>query len=63
MFTHGDLTQHNIIVQGNKVTGLIDWKYAGWYPEYWEYVKFSERFSEHLDWKEYAKGIYPTMTS
>lgn len=22
-----------------KITGLVDWEYSGWYPEYWEYVK------------------------
>lgn len=22
-----------------RVTGIIDWHEAGWYPEYWEYTK------------------------
>lgn len=60
-FTHGDIAQHNIIVQGNTVAGLIDWESSGWYPEYWEYVKFFERFSPDQDWKNYADDIFPQM--
>jgi aminoglycoside phosphotransferase (APT) family kinase protein len=37
--SHGDLGMHNILVEGGRITGIIDWEYAGWYPEYWEYVK------------------------
>jgi tRNA A-37 threonylcarbamoyl transferase component Bud32 len=37
-FTHGDLSSFNILVQGEKVIGIIDWESAGWYPMYWEYV-------------------------
>ncbi len=38
-FSHGDLGMHNILVEGGRITGIIDWEYVGWYPEYWEYVK------------------------
>ena len=24
---------------GERITGIIDWEFAGWYPEYWEYTK------------------------
>ncbi|KAI9726909.1 MAG: hypothetical protein M1828_000257 [Chrysothrix sp. TS-e1954] len=37
-FTHADLSVMNYIVRSNKVTGLIDWKISGWYPDYWEYT-------------------------
>jgi thiamine kinase-like enzyme len=40
MFTHGDIAPRNILVdEENNVTGVIDWEYAGWYPEYWEYAQ------------------------
>ncbi|KAJ5790555.1 uncharacterized protein N7518_007566 [Penicillium psychrosexuale] len=40
VFTHGDIAPRNILVdEQNNVTGLIDWEYAGWYPEYWEYAQ------------------------
>jgi hypothetical protein len=37
-FTRGDLSSLNILVSGDKVVGIIDWKTAGWYPSYWEYT-------------------------
>jgi len=47
VFTYSDVTQQDIIIKDNKVVGLVDWEYAGWYPEYWEYVKFFERFPKN----------------
>lgn len=40
-FTHGDFGPHNILVdsESGHITGVIDWEHAGWYPEYWEYIK------------------------
>lgn len=59
VFSHGDLSQHNIIVKDNKIMGLIGWEYAGWYPEYWDYVKFFDRYSQYRDWRDLAKDIFP----
>ncbi|KAJ2906786.1 hypothetical protein MKZ38_010777 [Zalerion maritima] len=59
VFTHGDLTQSNIIVREGRIVALLDWEYAGWYPEYWEYVKFLNRFCRYKDWREYADDIFP----
>jgi aminoglycoside phosphotransferase (APT) family kinase protein len=61
VFSHGDLSQHNIIVKNNQIVALIDWEYAGWYPEHWEYVKFFDRYSENRDWKDYAEIIFPQI--
>jgi thiamine kinase-like enzyme len=58
VLTHGDLSPRNIIVQDNKITGLIDWEIAGWFPEYWEYVKFFHRPCIHKDWFDYASDIF-----
>ncbi|KAM3523983.1 hypothetical protein NHJ13051_004786 [Beauveria bassiana] len=38
-FTHADLAGRNIIVRGGDIAAIIDWAYAGWYPEYWEFTK------------------------
>ena len=39
-FTHADLNPRNILVDENmKISGIVDWECAGWYPEYWEYTK------------------------
>ncbi|EQL30608.1 hypothetical protein RJZ56_006950 [Blastomyces dermatitidis] len=36
--THGDLNSPNILVDGDKIVGIVDWDTCGWYPEYWEYT-------------------------
>lgn len=38
VFTHGDLSSSNVLVQGDEIVDIIDWETAGWYPLYWEYV-------------------------
>jgi serine/threonine protein kinase len=38
-FTHADLRPNNILVKDGHITAIIDWEFAGWYPEYWEYTK------------------------
>jgi aminoglycoside phosphotransferase len=38
-FTHGDLNPRNVLVKNGRITGIVDWENAGWYPEYWEYIK------------------------
>ena len=39
VFTHGDLTPRNIMIQGSHITAIIDWGCAGWFPDHWEYLK------------------------
>lgn len=58
VFTHGDLTPRNILIQDGKISGIVDWEETGWYPEYWGLAKFFERPAEG-DWKEYADIIFP----
>ncbi|PMB73316.1 hypothetical protein BM221_000737 [Beauveria bassiana] len=60
VFTHGDLAPRNIIMQDGKISGIIDWEDSGWYPEYWELVKFLEHPAQG-DWKEYAELIFANM--
>jgi hypothetical protein len=49
VFTHGDLKHHNILVQGGKITGFLDWESAGWYPEYWDFTT-ALRFTQEDFW-------------
>lgn len=48
VFTHADLNTRNILVDlvplpdgtsGWRLTGIVDWETAGYYPEYWDYTK------------------------
>lgn len=60
VLSHCDLTPRNILVQDGKIQGLVDWEDSGWFPEYWEYVKFFQRTADK-DWKLYAEDIFPAL--
>ncbi|KPM41702.1 hypothetical protein AK830_g4845 [Neonectria ditissima] len=50
VFTHGDIAARNIMVRDGRVVALLDWEWAGWCPEYWEYV-FTLRGMDMVDWE------------
>ncbi|KAK3291872.1 kinase-like domain-containing protein [Chaetomium fimeti] len=56
-YSHADLAPHNIIVdpKAGKITGIIDWEFGGWYPEYWEYIKI--HYAPRRQWAEYYAAI------
>lgn len=56
-FTHGDLRQQNIMVKDGNVTGILDWEFSGWYPEYWEFSKALYIWKWQNDWVEYLVQI------
>lgn len=61
VFCHGDLSPDNIIINEYlKVVGLIDWEDAGYYPEYWENLKFYGRPAMVPEWHKYGKYILPS---
>ncbi|TGO40634.1 hypothetical protein BHYA_0034g00540 [Botrytis hyacinthi] len=39
VLTHGDLNMQNIMVKDKHVSGIIDWEYGGYLPEWWELKK------------------------
>jgi hypothetical protein len=40
VFTHADIAHRNIMIDDyHKITGILDWEWAGWYPDYWEYAQ------------------------
>lgn len=36
IFSHGDLTPWNIMVHNGRISGVVDWAEAGWYPYFWD---------------------------
>ena len=57
MFTHGDLRFANIMVKDGSVSGIVDWEFSGWYPEYWEFCKALYVWHWQNDWVDYLSQI------
>lgn len=49
------MSPENIMVVNEKITGIIDWEFAGWFPEYWEYTKM------YFGWRPYRADFYYEM--
>lgn len=58
-FTHGDLGVHNILAENGRITAIIDWEFAGWYPEYQECVKMIQ-FSRDKEFRCFARNCWKT---
>ena len=60
-FTHADLSHRNILTRNGRIVGIVDWEFAGWYPEYWEYTKAHFlTFRDFKEWSEIWKELFPT---
>jgi hypothetical protein len=59
VFTHSDFSPRNILVDGGRVTAILDWEYAGWYPEHWEYIQALRQLKPMPDWPDYLPRILP----
>lgn len=64
IFTHADFSPRNILVDDNcKVTAILDWEFAGWYPEWWEHFTAYSSFQNGKDWASTsAISCRPSMT-
>ncbi|KAK1768748.1 kinase-like domain-containing protein [Phialemonium atrogriseum] len=56
VFTHADIAARNIMVRDGRIVALLDWEFAGWYPEYWEYV-FALRGMDNIDWETLGRHL------
>ncbi|EEP78622.1 predicted protein [Uncinocarpus reesii 1704] len=69
VFTHGDVRTDNIMVKQDAngcyiVTGIIDWEYSGFYPEYYECTGLTRTLSlvDENDWYLYLpESISPSQ--
>jgi Ser/Thr protein kinase RdoA (MazF antagonist) len=60
VFTHGDANCANILVRDGKIVGLVDFEFAGFYPEYWEYTNAMNIGPAATFWKkEIGKFLEP----
>lgn len=58
VLSHSELSPQNIIVNEGKIVAIIGWDCAGWYPEWWDYVKFFEARTQWHDWYDYVGDIF-----
>ncbi|KEZ43895.1 hypothetical protein SAPIO_CDS4070 [Scedosporium apiospermum] len=59
VFSHGDLAFHNILVRDGHIAAILDWEYAGWYPEHWDFcqsLQFFGGIDEHYQFAKKAFG-------
>ncbi|KKZ63777.1 hypothetical protein EMCG_01881 [[Emmonsia] crescens] len=58
-FAHGDLSPRNILVdEGGHITAVLDWEWAGWFPEYWDVVRMLTDIPSKKQMPEYAKHLH-----
>lgn len=58
-FAHGDISPSNLLVSQNRLTGLVDWECAGWYPEYWDYTTAVHRRQRYTEWYNLFRRVFP----
>lgn len=62
VFSHGDLHVSNILMHQGRLSGLIDWECAGWYPEYWDYTIAIYHLKILPYWVNSLGRIFPQYT-
>ena len=62
VLTHYDLNLGNVMVRDGKVVSILDWKYAAYFPVWYEYIAASFAFTEmDVEWKNMLRerrGVY-----
>jgi aminoglycoside phosphotransferase (APT) family kinase protein len=62
-FAHGDLSPRNIMVDENgNITAILDWEWAGWFPEYWDVTRMFLDLPEKRkmpDYATYLRSVLP----
>ncbi|KAM0316409.1 hypothetical protein ACHAO8_003190 [Botrytis cinerea] len=60
IFAHGELAPRNILVKEGRVVAVLDWENAGWYPEYWDFVKsFNAMDGRCGEWYDWVERVFP----
>ena len=62
-FTHGDLTNVNIIVDNSNLAGILDWESSGYFPVWWEFTCAGISLGEEdKEWKDLLRNHLPDHT-
>ncbi|PGH32782.1 hypothetical protein GX50_04436 [[Emmonsia] crescens] len=61
-FAHGDLSPKNIMVnKSGRITAILDWEWAGWFPQYWDVVRMFMDIPGKKQMPEYAEHLRSTL--
>jgi aminoglycoside phosphotransferase (APT) family kinase protein len=63
ILTHGDLTGRNILVNGGKMVGILDWETIGWYPAFWETMIVWRDARWSKKWRVALESVFEGRTS
>ncbi|TVY15038.1 hypothetical protein LARI1_G007719 [Lachnellula arida] len=58
VFTHADLNMKNILLHNGRISGIVGWETAGWYPEYWEMTKCHYNVRLDQRWLEMVEEVF-----
>lgn len=62
-FAHGDLSPRNILVNGTGcITAVLDWEWAGWYPEYWDVTRMLLDLPEKRKMPDYPTHLRSVLS-
>ncbi|KNG86672.1 hypothetical protein ANOM_005665 [Aspergillus nomiae NRRL 13137] len=62
-FTHGDLTNVNIMVDDNGLAGILDWEFSGYFPVWWEFTCAGIGLGQDdKEWKDLLRKYLPDHT-
>lgn len=51
-FTHNDLSSFNVLVDDDRITGIVDWENAAWLPSYWEFTSAWHVNPQNMFWQD-----------
>ncbi|KAB8356387.1 hypothetical protein FH972_023970 [Carpinus fangiana] len=57
-FSHADLNTTNVMIKDGKFSGIVDFDFAGWWPEYWEYTKALYIRGDRYMWREIIEDAF-----
>ncbi|PGG99206.1 hypothetical protein GX51_06400 [Blastomyces parvus] len=61
-FAHGNLSPRNIMVnKRGRITAILDWEWAGWFPQYWDVVRMLVDVPGNRQMPDYAEHLRATL--
>lgn len=58
-FSHNDFAPFNVLIDQNyRLSGIVDWECAGWFPEYWEYTRSHFHRELYTDWQALMDAVF-----